>query len=292
MLIKEMGANAIRTSHYPKSPRFYELCNELGLYVITEVPLVNQIWNTAEDEKLYLEYLETLIKEYGQYECIISWGLYNELTGNQNTNLITKAQALAHKLDPNRPTYGANMCPSAFASIPDILGVNMYWNWYGATHPFNSWISYATKTINSYNKTGSFYVTEYGGSANINQHSSDKIPEEWYKKLKPITDKNGKIYYQPLDPNSNPFQPVDYQLFLHESIWNSIKETLNKPDYLKTVEESYFTDHCGGIFIWQMFDTPTPQRKEGSTTNINLKGIMDINRKPKPSYDFYKKAWN
>ena len=40
-LIKEMGANAIRTSHYPRGERFYDLCDKYGIYVWTELPLVD-----------------------------------------------------------------------------------------------------------------------------------------------------------------------------------------------------------------------------------------------------------
>lgn len=38
-LMKEMNFNAIRTAHYPKVPEFYELCDELGFYVMSEVDL-------------------------------------------------------------------------------------------------------------------------------------------------------------------------------------------------------------------------------------------------------------
>ena len=41
-----------------------------------------------------------------------------------------------------------------------------------------------------------------------------------------------------------------------------------------------------------MFDTPTGQRNEGSFKNINTKGLMTIDRKPKPAYEFYQKMWN
>ena len=287
MLIKQMGANAIRTAHYPKSPRFYEMCDELGLYVFTEVPLVNQMWGQEEDVNLYAGYVETMIKEYGSHPCIIAWGLYNELSGNQHTNVIKKAQALAHRLDPSRPTYGANCNVQGFSSTPDILGINAYWNWY-TWYMKEEFVTWMAKKAVEYKKPGSFFITEYGCGGNIDQKSSDKVPAEWMEKMIPV---DGGLL-KPENPSSNPFHPVDYQLHVHTRAWLSVKDCLSKPAYLRDPWEGYFADHCGGVFIWQMFDTPTPQRNEGSLKNINDKGLMTIDRKPKPAYEFYKKMWN
>lgn len=292
LLIKEMGANAIRTAHYPKSPRFYEMCNELGLYVFTEVPCVNTLMDHREDiASNYLGYVETMVKEYGQYKCIIAWGLYNELAGAGHTNLISEANALAHRLDPNRPTYGANCGTPDFSGIPDILGCNLYWNWYADT--WEKFIPWASKQVLGHKKAGSFFLTEYGCSGNIEQHSWDKVPEEWVKNMRAVTNSvDGTVHYKAKNPNNNPWHPVDYQLWIHEQIWGGIKESMRKPPHLRTEWESWFADHCGGVFIWQMFDTPTGQRNEGSTRNMNLKGMMDVHRRPKPVYEFYKREWN
>ena len=291
MLIKQMGANAIRTAHYPKSPRFYELCDELGLYVFTEVPLVNRITENENTISNYLAYVETMVKEYGQYRCIIAWGLYNELAGAGHTNLISEANALAHRLDPGRPTYGANCGTPDFSGIPDILGCNLYWNWF--TDTWEKFIPWASKQVLGHKKAGSFFLTEYGCSGNIEQHSWDKVPEEWVKNMRAVTNSvDGTVHYKAKNPNNNPWHPVDYQLWIHEQIWGGIKESMRKPPYLRTEWESWFADHCGGVFIWQMFDTPTGQRNEGSTRNMNLKGMMDVRRRPKPAYEFYKREWN
>ncbi len=292
MLIKAMGANAIRTAHYPKSRRFYELCDELGIYVITEVPLVNTIRENETTCKHYLGYVETLVKEYGQYPCIIAWGLHNELK-DSHRDLIAKANDLVHRLDPNRPTYTAECGgPKDFSTISDILGVNLYWNWYDVSgFPFTQYIY---ERVSKFKPAGTFLLTEFGGGGNINQHSSDDIPENWMKMMSPVKEIVGSttnIYFRPNNPSNNQFQPVDYQLWLHRNIWKDIDKSVYGNDLEKTPFELWFGSRCAGVFIWQMFDTPTPQRNEASLKNINTKGLMTIDRKPKPSYEFYKKSW-
>lgn len=292
MLIKAMGANAIRTAHYPKSPRFYEMCDELGIYVFTEVPLVNNITENEITRKHYLGYVETLVKEYGQYPCIISWGLHNELK-SQHKDLITQANNLVHRLDPYRPTYTAECGVYDFSSVADVHGVNLYWMWFDASWaPFPQ---YATDKISNYKRNDTFVLTEYGGGGNINQHSTDKVPEEWMKLMVPVKEINGSItntYLRPNNPSNNQFHPVDYQAWLHRTIWTAIDKSVFGNDLEKTPFELWFGRRCAGVFIWQMFDTPTGQRNEGSFKNINTKGLMTIDRKPKPAYDFYKKVWN
>ena len=293
MLIKQMGANAIRTAHYPKSPRFYELCDELGLYVFTEVPLVNRINESENTISNYLAYVETMVKEYGQYRCIIAWGLHNELK-DDHRELIKKANDLVHRLDPGRPTYGAECGVQTFSTIPDVLGVNLYWHWYD-----NNWMPYAryvTERVMAYKKPGSsFVLTEYGASGNIDQHSTDKVSEEWLAKMTPVKEIVGNVtnvYLRPDCPDRNDFHPVDYQAFVHRQAWGDIKKSVFGNDLDKDPWESWFGLHCAGVFIWQMFDTPTGQRNEGNKKNINLKGMMDIDRRPKPAYEFYKREWN
>ena len=293
MLIKAMGANAIRTAHYPKSPRFYEMCDELGIYVITEVPLVNNINENDTTRKHYLGYVETLVKEYGQYPCIIAWGLHNELKDNHK-DLIAQANDLVHRLDPYRPTYTAECGgPKDFSTVSDILGLNLYWGWYDISSlPF---AQYASTRAMDFKKDGTFMLTEFGCSGNINQHSTDQITEEQRKMMTPVKEiisSTTNVYLRPNNPNGNQFHPVDYQAYIHRMVWKDIDKSVYGNDLEKTPFEVWFGARCAGVFIWQMFDTPTHQRNEGGLKNINIKGMMTIDRKPKPAYEFYKREWN
>lgn len=117
-LMKEANFNAIRTAHYPKSPRFYELADEYGFYVMSEADLethgvvmlygieniedFNIIADNSKYEKAILDRVEASIVQLQNYSSIIMWSLGNESGYGQN---IKKAAALAHELDDTRPVH-------------------------------------------------------------------------------------------------------------------------------------------------------------------------------------------
>ena len=78
-LIKEMGANAIRTSHYPRGERFYDLCDKYGIYVWTELPLVDATTDSAAFRSNTLRMAREMVLQHRRHKCIAMWGLFNEL---------------------------------------------------------------------------------------------------------------------------------------------------------------------------------------------------------------------
>jgi beta-galactosidase len=94
-LMKELNINAVRTSHYPNNPRFYDLCDEYGFYVIDEAnlechgmedqpqsfaPLTdNPAWETA-----YLDRAERMMKRDFNHPSVIIWSMGNESGDGRN----------------------------------------------------------------------------------------------------------------------------------------------------------------------------------------------------------------
>ena len=74
-----MGANAIRTSHYPRSERFCDLCDKYGLYVWTELPLVDATTDSAAFRSNALHMAREMVLQHRRHRCIAMWGLFNEL---------------------------------------------------------------------------------------------------------------------------------------------------------------------------------------------------------------------
>lgn len=109
ILMKQHNINAIRTSHYPNSPYFYDLCDEYGMYVIAETDLEchgfadthNFKWITdnPEWETAYLSRLQRMLQANKNHPCIIMWSLGNE--SSFGCNFRTMA-AYAKKEDPTR----------------------------------------------------------------------------------------------------------------------------------------------------------------------------------------------
>ena len=104
LLKKELGLNAVRTSHYPQSHYFLERCDELGLLVFTEFPGWQHIGDDAWKAQAVVN-AEDMIRQYRNHPSIILWGVrINE--SPDDDPFYEKTNAVAHKLDPTRPTGG------------------------------------------------------------------------------------------------------------------------------------------------------------------------------------------
>ncbi len=102
-LMKEASVNYIRTSHYPREPRFYELADSLGFYIIDEVPF------GFGDKHLYDSTYYAVLQQRAQatirrdknHPSVLIWSLGNE---NPLTDICVKlGNFVKEKLDPNRP---------------------------------------------------------------------------------------------------------------------------------------------------------------------------------------------
>ncbi|OFU77605.1 MULTISPECIES: glycoside hydrolase family 2 TIM barrel-domain containing protein [unclassified Staphylococcus] len=117
-LMKQANFNAIRTAHYPKAPRFYELADEYGFYVMSEADLEThgvvlfygdentKDFNIIADDPQYeapiLDRIEASIVPLRNFSSIIMWSLGNESGYGVN---IEKAAELAKDLDATRPVH-------------------------------------------------------------------------------------------------------------------------------------------------------------------------------------------
>ena len=104
LLKKELGLNAVRTSHYPQSHYFLERCDELGLLVFTEFPGWQHIGDDAWKAQA-VENAEDMIRQYRNHPSIILWGIRINESPDDDA-FYEKTNAVAHKLDPTRPTGG------------------------------------------------------------------------------------------------------------------------------------------------------------------------------------------
>ncbi|WP_249313255.1 glycoside hydrolase family 2 TIM barrel-domain containing protein [Lederbergia citrea] len=108
-LMKEHNINAVRTAHYPNDPRFYDLCNEYGLYVIDEADLechgfvftdnMHQLSQDPEWKEAYVDRMRRMVERDKNHPSIIIWSLGNESGFGENH--IEMAQWAKQK-DPTR----------------------------------------------------------------------------------------------------------------------------------------------------------------------------------------------
>lgn len=112
VLMKQHNINAVRTAHYPNDPRFYEMCDELGLFVLAETDLeshgfvnVGRIEQTTDDpewEAAYVDRIERHVMAQRNHASIIMWSLGNESGYGCNIPVMYER---AKQLDPTRPVH-------------------------------------------------------------------------------------------------------------------------------------------------------------------------------------------
>ncbi len=104
ILKKELGCNAVRTSHYPQSHAFLDACDELGLLVFTEIPGWQHIGGAAWKAQA-LQNCREMVLQYRNHPSIFLWGVrINE--SPDDDELYRATNDAAHRLDPTRPTGG------------------------------------------------------------------------------------------------------------------------------------------------------------------------------------------
>jgi len=107
-LMKKNNINAVRTSHYPNHPSFYDLCDEYGLYVIDECNLESHgLRDTLPDsDKIWLtpcvERMERMVERDKNHPCIIAWSLGNEAGFG---DIFEEMKRVTLELDDTRPVH-------------------------------------------------------------------------------------------------------------------------------------------------------------------------------------------
>ena len=109
-LMKRTNINAIRTSHYPNEYWFYELCDELGFYVIDEANIESHGmgWDEnplAEDPDWYeahLDRIRSVVERDKNHACVVIWSMGNEAGAGEN---FRRASAWIKHRDPSRPVH-------------------------------------------------------------------------------------------------------------------------------------------------------------------------------------------
>jgi beta-glucuronidase len=146
-LLKWIGANSFRTSHYPYSEEIMQLADRYGIAVIDEAPAVGMryekspegntdvIWTNDEALKEHLKTMEELIMRDKNHACVVMWSVANEprVSVESSLDYFRKVFERTRELDPTRPvTYvndtGIKECKPA--ELCDVFCINRYYSWY------------------------------------------------------------------------------------------------------------------------------------------------------------------
>ena len=121
ILKDELSCVAVRTSHYPQSQHFIDECDRLGLLVFTEIPGWQHIG--GEDwKKQAVENTKEMVTQYRNHPSIVLWGVrINE--SQDDDELYRLTNAVAHDLDPSRPTSGVRYLEKS-SLLEDVYAYN------------------------------------------------------------------------------------------------------------------------------------------------------------------------
>lgn len=263
-LMKEMGANAIRTSHNPPSPELLAICDSIGLLVQVEA---FDEWRNGKNKNGYAKYFDewaerdisAMIRRDRNHPSVIMWSIGNEIreqgmaTGKETAKLLAD---ICRKLDPTRPvTAGFNNHTAAIknglSDVVDLVGFNYKPFDYKSKHAEHpNYVLYGSETASTVSSRGEY-----------------KFPVK----------ENKGAWYQ------------DYQVTSYD---------LEYPNWASTPDTEFeMQDDCEfifGEFVWTGFDylgEPTPYN-EGTPARSSYFGIVDLAGLKKDRFFLYQSKWS
>lgn len=264
-ILKDMGCNAIRTSHNMPAPELVELCDEMGFFMMVEA---FDEWDIAKCENGYHLFFDewaekdmvNMIRHFRNNPSVVMWSIGNEVPtqcADRGFEVAAFLQDICHREDPTRPvTCGMDQVKCAlengFAEVLDIVGLNY------RTFLYQE----AFETLPQKAVLGS------ETASTVSSRGIYKFPAEL---------RSGAMY--------DDHQCSSYDL---EYCWWS-----NIPDIDFALAEDF--DWTMGQFVWTGFDylgEPTPYDTKAWPSHSSMFGIIDLASIPKDRYWLYRSLWN
>ena len=263
-ILKDMGCNAIRSSHNMPSIEQLELCDEMGFLFLAESfdewkkPKVKNGYNLYFDEWAEKD-VENLVRATRNHPCIVMWSAGNEVPdqwGSDGVKRLKWLQDIFHREDPTRPvTVGMDqvkaVMESGFGAILDIPGLNYRVHLYDEAYQrFPQGILLGSETASTVSSRGTYKF--------------------------PVVSKPDKTY-----PD---LQCSSYDLEYCD--WSNIPED----DFIQQDDKPWVI----GEFVWTGFDylgEPTPYDNYWPSRSSYF-GICDLAGLPKDRFYLYRSRWN
>ena len=259
-LLKDMGCNAIRTSHNPPAPELLDLCDRMGMLVLDEAFDCWKKGKTPNDySTLFGEWHERDIRAYVRrdrnHACVIAWSSGNEVWEEENGELVGELRRIFRSEDPTRPVTAACDRPDAgfdgFQDSVDTFGYNYKPHMYGKFREANpAKPLFGSETASCVSTNGSYFF--------------------------PVSEDKSKGWFDS--------QVSSYDLYAPQ--WATI------PDV--EFEGQDRNPSVAGEFVWTGFDylgEPTPYGEGDSPSRSSYFGILDICGFRKDRFYLYQARW-
>lgn len=264
-LLKDMGCDAIRTSHNMPAPELVELCDEMGFMMMLE-PFDE--WDIAKCDNGYHRFFNewaekdmvNMLRQYRNNPCVVMWSIGNEVPTQwspEGYKVAKFLQDICHREDPTRPvTCGMDQVKSVlangFAAMLDIPGLNY------RAHMYDE----------AYERLPQNLILGSETSSTVSSRGVYKFPVER---------KAGAMY----DDHQSSSYDLEY------CSWSNIPDI----DFARAEDH----DWTIGQFVWTGFDylgEPSPYDTNAWPNHSSMFGIIDLASIPKDRYYLYRSVWN
>lgn len=264
-ILKDMGCNAIRTSHNMPAPELVKACDEMGMMLMCES---FDEWATAKVQNGYHTFFDewvekdlvNLLHQFRNNASVVMWCIGNEVpdqwNGEKGPKLSRMLQDICHREDPTRPVTQGMDAPDAvinnnMAAVMDVAGFNY------RPHKYQE----------SYRKLPQQIILGSETASTVSSRGVYKFPvtRQWMKKY---------------DDHQSSSYDVEH------CSWSNLPED----DFIQHEDLPY----CIGEFVWTGFDylgEPTPYYTDWPS-HSSLFGIVDLAGLPKDRYFLYRSHWN
>ena len=263
-MLKDMGCNAIRTSHNMPAPELVQACDEMGVMLMAESfdewnkPKCANGYNLLFDEWAERD-LVNLVRHYRNNPRVVFWCIGNEVPNQSDKEgyLIAKRlQDICHREDPTRPVTQGMDNPDAvvangFAAVMDVAGFNYRPHLY----------------VRNYLVLPQKLILGSETASTVSSRGVYKFPVE--RKAMAVYDDHQSSGYD-----------------VEHCSWSNLPED----DFMQHEDLPY----CIGEFVWTGYDylgEPTPYYTNWPS-HSSLFGIIDLASIPKDRYYLYRSHWN
>lgn len=270
-LLKDMGVNAIRTSHNMPAPELVELCDEMGMMMMIE-PFDDWGFRPKSPNgygAVFNDWAErditNMVEQYRNNPSVVMWSIGNEVPsqwGPVGMDELVMLQNLVHKLDPTRPvTCGMDQIGSVldngFAAALDIPGFNYKPQFYDSIYAkLPQQMVLGSETASTVSSRGVYHF--------------------------PVTLPDGNARHTAMHPDN---QSSSYDL--ETCTWSNTPDI----DFARDDDNEWVL----GQFVWTGFDylgEPSPYDTDAWPSHSSVFGIIDLASLPKDRYYLYRSQWN
>lgn len=264
-LLKDMGCDAIRTSHNLPSSLLAQLCDELGFMLMIE-PFDE--WDTPKCENGFHRYFDKyaddlvrqMVRHFRNHPSVVLWGIGNEVPNQRDENgwkLVQHFQQICHEEDASRSvTVCMDQIPyvlkNGFEREIDIPGIN--YNTQNYPQAYAQWrqhIILGSETASTVSSRGVYkFPVQLREMAMYDDHQSSSYDVEYCS-------------------------------------WSNTPDT----DFALADDNPWYA----GQFVWTGFDylgEPTPYNNDSWPSHSSVFGIIDLANIPKDRYYLYRSKWN